>query len=204
VPRVWEEEYFADFLIRGDCPSEFTPYRGVRRLLGGWSVIVRDGRFCKQKYWDADPSKAIRYSSDQEYEEHFRHAFRKAVRVRLRADGPVASELSGGLDSSSIVCMAQEVYRSREAIDRGFTACTFTYDDAVNCDERHWSRMVIEKCGVPNEQIPVDAHWPFKGCTKGTPRWDEPTPKIVLCAQMHEMGRRLKERGIKVLLSGLG
>ena len=61
------------------------------------------------KYWDFDPGKKIRYRTDAEYEEHFRTVFAKAVQRRLRSDTPVLAELSGGMDSSSIVCMADTI-----------------------------------------------------------------------------------------------
>src|SRR5207253_1227956 len=60
-------------------------------------------------YWDFDPGKRIRYRTDAEYEEHFRAVFGKAVQRRLRSDGPILAELSGGMDSSSIVCMADSI-----------------------------------------------------------------------------------------------
>ena len=69
------------------------------------------------KYWDFDPDKRIRYRTDAEYEEHFRSAFATAVQRRLRSDRPVLAELSGGMDSSSIVCMADTV------IARGAAEC---------------------------------------------------------------------------------
>jgi asparagine synthase (glutamine-hydrolysing) len=58
------------------------------------------------KYWGFDPGKRIRYRSDAEYQEHFLCVFSTAVQRRLRSDRPVLAELSGGMDSSSIVCMA--------------------------------------------------------------------------------------------------
>jgi asparagine synthase (glutamine-hydrolysing) len=199
-----DDEYIANFMVRGDCPTELTPFRTVKRLPAGHSIVVRNNRFSKQKYWDADPSKTIRYQSDQEYEEHFKHAFRKSVAARLRTDGPVAAELSGGLDSSSIVCMVQEIYQAGEVPHRGFLTATITYDEAVQCDERRWSQSVIQKYGLHGEQVRSDEHWPFKDCTENLPEWDEPTPKIVLFDSLHEIGRRLRGNGVGVLLSGIG
>ena len=62
-----------------------------------------------ERYWDFDPAKRIRYASDREYEQHFRTVFAEAVRRRLRSERPVLAELSGGMDSSSIVCMADSL-----------------------------------------------------------------------------------------------
>jgi len=76
-------------------------------------VVLRpDGHNVKHKtskYWDFDPSKKICYHTDAEYEEHFRAVFGTAVRRNLRSDRPVLADLSGGMDSSSIVCVADLV-----------------------------------------------------------------------------------------------
>ena len=55
----------------------------------------------------------IRYKDERQYDEQLRTLFRESVRSRLRTLRPVLSELSGGLDSSSIVCMANNLVANR-------------------------------------------------------------------------------------------
>ena len=74
-------------------------------------MIVKDGRATTSRYWDIDFSKEIRYGSDAEYAEHFTHVFKQCVHSRLRSQRPVGAYLSGGLDSSSVVSMAQMIYQ---------------------------------------------------------------------------------------------
>jgi len=62
-----------------------------------------------ERFWRFSPESRVRYKTDTEYEEHFRHVFRQSVQRRLRSDSPILAELSGGLDSSSIVCMADDI-----------------------------------------------------------------------------------------------
>ena len=68
-----------------------------------------------ERFWRFSPTSRIRYKTDAEYEEHFRHVFRQSVQRRLRSDSPVLAELSGGLDSSSIVCMADDILANEGA-----------------------------------------------------------------------------------------
>ena len=78
-------------------------------------LLRRTAKHIVTKYWDFDPGKRIRYRTDAEYEEHFRTALATAVQRRLRSDRPVLAELSGGMDSSSIVCMADIVIAQGQA-----------------------------------------------------------------------------------------
>ena len=89
-----------------------------------------------EAFWRFSPNSRIRYKSDAEYEQHFREVFRQAVKRRLRSDSPVLAELSGGLDSSSIVCMADEVL----AEDKGIAPHldTLSYYDKTEPNGDDW------------------------------------------------------------------
>jgi len=104
------EEYIAGWLTNQFPATHLTPYVSIQAVAPSCSVLLRQGKHGTThtitRYWDFDPNKRIRYRTDAEYEEHFRSAFATAVQRRLRSDRPVLAELSGGMDSSSIVCMA--------------------------------------------------------------------------------------------------
>src|SRR2546428_5295380 len=97
-----------------------------------------------RRYWDLDPAREVHYGKDAEYAEHFRSLFDEAVRCRLRSCGPVTAFLSGGLDSSSIVCVAQHLYREGRAVDRGFETFSMLFEPLA-CDERHYIDEVVAR-----------------------------------------------------------
>jgi asparagine synthase (glutamine-hydrolysing) len=104
------EEYIAGWLAIPAFPAaHLTPYVGIHSVPPSSSVLLQPARHIVGKYWDFDPGKRIRYRADDEYEEHFRSALATAVQRRLRSDRPVLAELSGGMDSSSIVCTADTI-----------------------------------------------------------------------------------------------
>src|SRR5207302_381895 len=103
------EEYIAGWFVVRFPAAHLTPYVGIHAVPPSSSVRLGPGRANVSGYWDFDPGKRIRYRTDAEYEEHFRAVFGKAVQRRLRSDGPILAELSGGMDSSSIVCMADSI-----------------------------------------------------------------------------------------------
>jgi asparagine synthase (glutamine-hydrolysing) len=112
------EEYVAGWFAVMFPTADLTPYVGIHAVPPASSVLLRPDKHAHgphgehgvkhivTKYWDFDRGKRIRYKTDAEYEEQFRSALAQAVQRRLRSDHPVLAELSGGMDSSSIVCVA--------------------------------------------------------------------------------------------------
>jgi asparagine synthase (glutamine-hydrolysing) len=103
-----DDEYIAGYFAH-DPEAHLTPYREIRQVPPGQFVRIRNNTRHIERYWRFTPKSRVRYKSDAEYEEHFRYVFRQSVRRRLRSDSPILAELSGGLDSSSIVCMADDI-----------------------------------------------------------------------------------------------
>jgi asparagine synthase (glutamine-hydrolysing) len=103
-----DDDYIAGYLAHNP-DAHLTPYLEIREVPPGQFVRVRDGRALVERFWRFSPTSRIRYKTDAEYEEHFRHVFRQSVQRRLRSDSPILGKLSGGLDSSSIVCMADDI-----------------------------------------------------------------------------------------------
>jgi asparagine synthase (glutamine-hydrolysing) len=103
-----DDNYIAGYLAH-NADAHLTPYLEIREVPPGQFVRIRNGRTVIERFWRFSPTSRIRYKTDVEYEEHFRYVFRQSVQRRLRSDSPVLAELSGGLDSSSIVCMADDI-----------------------------------------------------------------------------------------------
>jgi asparagine synthase (glutamine-hydrolysing) len=103
-----DDNYVAGYFAHAP-DAHLTPYVEIREVPPGQFVCVRNGRALIERFWRFNAKSRIRYKTDGEYEEHFRHVFRQSVRRRLRSDSPTLAELSGGLDSSSIVCMADDI-----------------------------------------------------------------------------------------------
>ncbi len=141
-----EEEYIAGWLSFFPA-TQLTPYVGIHAVPPSCFVRLSRGTKRVSKYWNFDPAKKIRYRSDGEYEEHFRAVFSESVRRRLRSDSPVLAELSGGMDSSSIVCMADEILRRRAANAPQVETVSYYNDSEPNWNERPYFEKVEAKRG---------------------------------------------------------
>ncbi|HJT70939.1 MAG TPA: asparagine synthase-related protein [Terriglobales bacterium] len=125
------DEYLAGYF--GYWPdAQLTPYREISSVPPGCFVSVHNALATSHRYWSFR-AHSPSCGSDAEYEDHFRHLFRQAVRRRLRTDSPVLAELSGGLDSSSIVCMADDIL-TNEGAEAPYVD-TFSFYDLGEPDE---------------------------------------------------------------------
>ena len=102
------------------------------------------------------PRAPMPCSSDGEYVELFRELFTRAVRRRMRSSTPVGVLLSGGLDSSSIACIADRLRESGEGA-AGRSPLHFysaIFSDFPRADERRYLQAVLDRCpGVPSTRI---------------------------------------------------
>ena len=155
------EEYIAGWFAIMFPAAHLTPYVGIHAVPPSCFVLLKPGKHGTKhiitKYWDFDPGKRIRYHTDAEYEEHFRCALATAVQRRLRSDRPVLAELSGGMDSSSIVCMADVVIAQGQADCPRLDTISW-FDDSYDhlepdTNELHWVSKVEEKRCRPGFHI---------------------------------------------------
>ena len=121
-----DEQYVAGYLTVGGYPGR-TPYADVHAVMPGYAVRVTVDGAALSAFWRPPTSDEIRCHDEREYEEQFRALFRDAVSSRLQAPAPVAAELSGGLDSSSVVCMAADLIRRGDVATSGLTAVSYVH-----------------------------------------------------------------------------
>jgi asparagine synthase (glutamine-hydrolysing) len=150
------EEYIAGWLALFPA-TQLTPYLGIESVPPSSFVRFAAGKRTVCKYWDFDPAKQIRYATDAEYEEHFRLVFRESVRRRLHSAFPVLAELSGGMDSSSIVCMADAIHAQEGTETPRLDTLSCFNDSEPHWDERPYFSKVEQKRGRTGYHIDLGA-----------------------------------------------
>ncbi|HEY6246333.1 MAG TPA: asparagine synthase-related protein [Pyrinomonadaceae bacterium] len=200
--RAINDEYIADYLMRLPDPAD-TPYKEICAVPPGHAVLVHECQVKVRRFWGLNPDNVIRYRSDGEYEEHFRHLFREAVRCRLRVEGTAWAELSGGLDSSAIVCMADEIVRSGEAEASGLQTISNVFDEASTCDERRYISHVETKVGRRGHYLREDDFRIFAPLKNGYGR-NIPNPITNFADYYARVNELMAGSGARVLLSGKG
>jgi asparagine synthase (glutamine-hydrolysing) len=199
-----------DYLTYGFVDhTEETFFVGIRQLPAAhWLSLDGAGDLRLRRYWDLDrEQRAAPERCGGDYEKRFYTLFEDAVRLHLRSDVPVGTCLSGGLDSSAIVCVANRLLHREQAMPDGLVATrqkTFSscFDDQ-RYDEREYIAAVIALTGAePNYTFPQGGELP-QVAQQLIWHQDEPFGSTSIYAQWCVM-QRAANRGIKVLLDGQG
>ena len=197
-----DDDYAAGFLALYP-PQKLTPYKNIHAVPAANLVTVKGGTIRLERFWNLDPAKEIRYRTDQEYEEHFLHLFADAVRTRLRVDGPVWADLSGGLDSSSIVCMADDIVTKGQAQATKLETVSAVFDASASSDERRFIRFVEEKRGQAGHHF-SESEYPLLTSFDQEDLRTIPNA-LELWTEYHKGVRKeMRARGARVLLAGVG
>jgi asparagine synthase (glutamine-hydrolysing) len=201
IPKEPNLQLMCLYLLNRFDEREETLYKDVYRLPPSHFMVLENERIRKGQYWDIDPNYSIRYKTDEEYAEHFLSLFKEAVRVRLRSHGPVGALLSGGLDSSSVVCTAQMLYEEKSISNNGFETFSIIFDK-FPCNERLYIDEVVRKWNVNANYFIYGDHLSevdFEQINKYLDIYYSPT---LLC--FTPALKDAREKGIKVMLNGIG
>jgi asparagine synthase (glutamine-hydrolysing) len=149
------------------------------------------------RYWDLDLEVEITLPSDEAYAERFLELLIDVVRIRLRSDVPVGSSLSGGLDSSTIVCLIAKELQG--GILKTFSA---RFHDP-SYDEGKYIQKVVERANADSHTIYPDPGRLSEEIGILTWHQEQPFFSTSIYAQWNVM-RLAKEQGVTVLLDGQG
>ncbi|RYD05678.1 hypothetical protein N752_07215 [Desulforamulus aquiferis] len=113
ITKEFNDTWIADFLatpsVMHQLDPELTVYKDIYLLPSGTNLIVRPDSTTKRVYWKVEQQSKLFLQTDNDYVEAFREIFCEAVRCRLRSSRPVGVMMSGGLDSTSVACMAAQL-----------------------------------------------------------------------------------------------
>jgi asparagine synthase (glutamine-hydrolysing) len=211
-PRV-NGQAVHDFLLSGlqDHSGE-TMFAGVSQLEPGCLARLKCGQWREAKvgtptqagvavaHWYQLQPKPFQ-GSFADAATQFRELLTDSVRLRLRADVPVGSCLSGGLDSSSIVCATHRLLREQTAAcaHKTFSACS----EIKRFDEREFIVKVVAATGVEPHYVFPSLKDLFAELDRVVWHQDEPFAGTSIYAQWCVF-KLAAEANIKVMLDGQG
>jgi asparagine synthase (glutamine-hydrolysing) len=200
----------AGYVAEGRMPSHRhgeTFFEGVQELPGGHFAVVDRHARRAQRYWWL-PVDTVDESAPGTAIAEYSRMFTDSVRLRLRADVPVGTCLSGGLDSSSIVAVAGQLMQTEHAVSLerlGEHQQTFSavYRDEGRWNEREYIDRVLEHTGAAGNFVYPSLDRLLADLDSLIWHQDEPFQSTSIFAQWCVMGLA-RERGVTVLLDGQG
>lgn len=197
-----------DFLNWGITDhTDETLFKGVYHIRSGHYALLsvdkniagKDGRIDQERWYDLNP---LPFTGSYEDSCHkFRDLLKDSVRLRLRADVAVGSCLSGGLDSSSIVCLMNNELAQHGAknLQKTFSACS----DVKRFDERPWIEKVVSHTGAQAHYTYPKMDDLFAASEKITWHQDEPFGSTSIYAQWNVF-KLSADNQVRVMLDGQG
>jgi asparagine synthase (glutamine-hydrolysing) len=186
---------------------DLTPYQGIRAVSPAHYLVINMNGAVQKRHWEPTTKECIRYQSDTEYEEHFTSLFRQSVQRRTGPGAAILAELSGGMDSTAIVCMADRISAERGASPSEFLDTVSYFDDSEpNWDERHYFSIVEARRGksgihlniAPENRTfePLDANADLRPALPGIDRY--------AAGRQKQLEEAMAVRNYRVIVSGIG
>src|SRR5690625_955037 len=146
IPAVLNETRIADYLTGMREDMESTIYKGILRLPPAHALEVEGGKLRLWRYYRLAPAVDVPEMDDEGYAQRFKELFEEAVRCRVRSAFPVGSQLSGGLDSSYVTCVARDVLKED---GRGpLHTYSLEFPETTSCDETEYVEAVLKQGGI--------------------------------------------------------
>lgn len=173
-----------------------TLFENIYELLPAHAMVISASSQHIWRYWQPDLSIKLRGKSGDEYAEEFRFLLEQSVSCRLRSASPMGVLMSGGLDSSSVACLA-----ARRIAPKPLTTISYVFDELPECDERQYIEAIKEQWGIHSIQIPCDDAWPLRNWQDWpySPNQPEGNPYRLLKERAYQ---RAQTEGLRVLLTG--
>jgi asparagine synthase (glutamine-hydrolysing) len=206
IERKPNDPLVYDYLAYGHLDhTDETFFQNVRQLPAAHFLLLEGNELNIRRYWDIDPSQKL--SPGAEAVNQFSELFEDAVRIHLRSDVTIGSCLSGGLDSSSIVCVANKLLFADHVVpaeligaqQKTFSSC---FEDPRFDERKHIEEILTVTSAESNYTFPT-----AQGLMEDLPHliWhqDEPFGSTSIYAQWRVM-KLAAERGVRVMLDGQG
>lgn len=203
VPKKLNEYKVALYLLKFLLDYKYTFYENILNLSPSHSLVLNKDSKEMSTYWKLDSNLEIKMNSEEDYVNTFLDIFAEAVKCRLRNYNSLGFELSGGLDSSSIVCMALKIMNENKNQIKSINTFSDIYNEIIECDERYYSKKVANINGIKSHFINMDNISPLENIYGIFHQQDQPFNSPHMTKRIKSLSKA-KNENINVLLSGHG
>lgn len=183
-------------------PIQETFFAGVQKLPGAHNLVydLKAGTYSIYCYYELKRQNGLSDLNTDEAAALYGQSLQTSINLRLRADVPVGTCLSGGIDSSSVATLAARNYAKQTA--EKFRAITAVSEETQK-DESIYAQMVVEKEGLHWLKVKPDYDTFIAALPEVVKAQEEPFPSCSIIMQYYVM-KTARENKITVLLDGQG
>jgi asparagine synthase (glutamine-hydrolysing) len=200
------DEGFAACYLACQPIRDLTPYKTIRAVPPAHFVKLHGGETTCHAHWQWMATGTISYRTDQEYEEHFVSLFRRSVERRTGPGAAIIAHLSGGMDSTSIVCMSDLIRRTSGTAPEGLIDTLSFFDESEpSWNERPFFTAVEKsrgRTGIHFETSFMNQSFEPPDSSQG--RYLLPGMDSGSAEQARKLDLRLDGGGYRIILSGIG
>jgi asparagine synthase (glutamine-hydrolysing) len=199
VPLRWDSESLFDVHYGLMTAPNRTTFDGIHQVPPGCYLLTDGANVQVHQYWDFNypTAELTRRSRDpQETVERLRATMYEAVRLRLRADVPVACYLSGGLDSCSVLGIASDI------ASHPLRAYTLSFDLA-DYDERALAEAQAKLSGAEFHPIEINSDQLAHNLSDALYHAERPFVNAHSVAKFL-LSKAVRDSGVRVVLTGEG
>lgn len=199
-----DEDYAACYLASRPI-RELTPYKEIRSVLPAHYTVIQNGEVSSKPHWEWMVRSKIRYNSDAEYEEHFFALFKQSVERRTGPGAPILAQLSGGMDSTSIVCMSDHIRRSLDPTADILDTISFYDDSEPTLNDRPYFTAVEAQRGKTGVHMDTSfSHRTFEPHDTADGVYLLPGADSSAIRRERTFHQLIQNRNYRAVLSGIG
>jgi asparagine synthase (glutamine-hydrolysing) len=198
------DAYVARYLA-GSPIRDLTPYEGIRSIQPAHFHAIRDDAEFATSHWSPAAAATIRHKEDADYEQHFLSLFLRAVERRAEPGAPILAELSGGMDSTSIVCASDFLRRRSDPMAELLDTVSYYDDSEASLDERRYFTITEArrgKAGTHLEMAFSDRTFSPHASSEGI--YAVPGADSLSIVRERHFNECVWKRGYRSILSGIG
>jgi asparagine synthase (glutamine-hydrolysing) len=199
IDNGFDLHFIAEFLATAHQSPKRTIWRGVAPVQPGTVMVWQQSAISERRLWSLGALERPR-AEPQEVAIEIRRLVTRAVQCHLGKNQGTWADLSGGIDSSSVVCTAASLARRGVAVPlRG----TITFEDSLGGHEADFVDDVLREYPELNHKRIIDAY-PWRDDGNPPPRTPQPERDFPFYARERMVSQTMRHAGADVLLSGVG
>jgi len=200
ISEIPNDKVWLNYFVEGSygMPDE-TFWKGIQQLSAGHYLTLKDNSLqIKKWYFFEERIAELQNYFEENEEEYITKLLVKAINLRFRADVSIGFNLSGGLDSSTLLALIDQQNRDKSTIE------TFTFiTNDERYDELYWVKSMLDKKPYPLNVCELSYNEVPELALKIAQNQSEPYGGIPTIAYS-KIFERASQKGVKVLLDGQG